>query len=172
MESLFKTGVLPSTWFGFDLVLLLPFWFWWVLYSKTWFCADTSISCYCIISSWICWCCSAQNVPSSSHLHSYLFFSFLPTRFGLMPLSAVLPRGRQKVKQEKAVFLYGMSAVSCRVFCARSPRVQLGFVVVLPHHWWRGLLWVCTHHTVGCIVEVEKVLPALTGPRWESLSGY
>lgn len=120
LESLCKTGVLPSTWFNFGLVLLLSFWFWWVLYSKKWFCAGTCVSCYCIISSWIYWFCSAQNVPSSSHLHSYLFFSFLPTRFALMPLFAVLPRGRQKVKQEKAVFPYGMSAVSCRVLCKES----------------------------------------------------
>lgn len=40
-----KTGVLPSTWFNFDLVLLLSLWFWWVLYSKTQFCVDTCISC-------------------------------------------------------------------------------------------------------------------------------
>lgn len=111
LESLFKTGVLPSMRFNFDLVLLLSFWFWWVLYSKTWFCADTSISCYCIISFWIYCFCSAQNVLFSSCLHFYLFLSFLPTRFALMPLSAVLPRGRQKVKQEKVVFPYGMSAL-------------------------------------------------------------
>lgn len=120
---------------------------WWVLYSKAWFCADTSISCYCRISSWVY--CSAHNVPSSSCLQSYLFFSFLPTRFALMPLSAVLPRGRQKVKQEKAVFPYGISALSCRAFCARRSSVELGVVMALLHHWWRGLLWVCTHHTVG-----------------------
>lgn len=140
---------------------------WWILYSKTWLCADTSISCYCIISFWIYWFCSAQNVPSWSCLHSYLFFSFLPTRFALMPLSAVLPRGGQEVKQEKAVFLYGMSALSfvqrgevfswvlSRFCCTTNGGVSS--VSALSHQWG--------------IVEVE-VLPTLTGPRWESLSGY
>lgn len=87
-----------------------------------------------------------------------------------MPLSAVLPRGRQKVKQEKTVFPYGISALSCRVFCARRS-CSVGFCHGSAAPLMEGSpLGLHSSHQWD-IVEIE-VLPALAGPRWKSLSGY
>lgn len=55
-----------------------------------------------------------------------LLSSFLPIRFVLMLLSAVLPRGRQKVKQEKSVVPYGQSALLLGILC-KEVKCSVGF---------------------------------------------